>query len=107
SQSEKLDARTDIYSCGVVLYEMATGHQPYPQESVPSLLRAILEREPVSVRSLNSAIPPELETIIHKAINKDPTLRYQSAHELKVDLQRLMSSRTIEFQPPPTKPLVS
>ncbi len=107
SQSEKLDARTDIYSCGVVLYEMATGHRPYPQESVPSLLRAILEREPVSVRSLNSAIPPELETIIRKAMDKDPALRYQSARELKVDLQRLVSSRTIEFQPPPTKPLVS
>ena len=103
SQSESLDARTDIYSCGVVLYEMATGHRPYPQESVPTLLRAILEREPVPVRSLNSAISVDLENIIRKAMDKDPALRYQSARELKVDLQRLVSTRRFEFEPLPPK----
>ena len=95
SDSPVIDARTDLYSCGVVLYEMATGRRPHTEKSVASLLEAILHRDPPTVRSLNPAISTELETIIRKAMDKDPTLRYQSARELKVDLQRLASGKNL------------
>jgi TolB-like protein len=78
------------------MYEMATAIRPYTGDSVASLLRAILEREPAPVRSLNSAVSPELETIIRKAMDRNPGLRYQSARELRVDLQRLVSAKKIE-----------
>src|SRR5205823_4535450 len=96
SESHNVDARSDLYSCGVVMYEMATALRPYTGDSVASLLRAILENEPIPVRSLNSAISPELDAIIRKAMDRNPALRYQSARELKVDLQRLVSPRKIE-----------
>ncbi len=96
SQSHDIDARSDLYSCGVVMYEMATARRPYTGDSVASLLRAILEHEPVPVRSLNPAISPELDAIIRKAMDRNPGLRYQSARELKVDLQRLVSSKRID-----------
>src|SRR5579864_2778246 len=99
SDSQAIDSRTDLYSCGVVLYEMATGQRPHNEKSVASLLEAILHREPPAVRSLNPAISPELETIIRKAMDKDPALRYQSARELKVDLQRLVSGRKLVSMP--------
>jgi serine/threonine-protein kinase len=103
SGSPTLDSRSDLYSCGVVLYEMATGRRPHNETSVGALLAAILHREPTSVRSLNPAISPELETIIRKAMDKDPALRYQSARELKVDLQRLVSGRKLESWPVPAR----
>ena len=96
SESHSVDARSDLYSCGVVMYEMATARRPYSGDSVASLLRAILEREPVPVRSLNPAISPELDTIIRKAMDRSPGLRYQSARELKVYLQRLVTARKID-----------
>ncbi len=102
SGSPTLDSRSDLYSCGVVLYEMATGKRPHNETSVAALLAAILHREPASVRSLNPAISPELETIIRKAMDKDAALRYQSARELKVDLQRLVSGRKLESWPAAT-----
>lgn len=96
SESHAVDARSDLYSCGVVLYEMATARPPYAGDSVASLFKAILEHDPAPVRSLNPAISPELERIIFKTMDKDPGLRYQSARELKVDLQRMLSARRIE-----------
>src|SRR5439155_17043671 len=96
SGSQETDSRSDLYSLGVVLYEMATGRRPHTEPSVASLLAAILHREPAAVRSLNPAISPDLETIIRKAMDKDTGLRYQSARELKVDLQRLVSGRKLE-----------
>jgi serine/threonine-protein kinase len=66
SEPQSLDTRSDLYSCGVVLYEMATGRRPYSGDSVASLLRAILEQDPTPVRTLNSAVSPELEVIIRK-----------------------------------------
>lgn len=96
SESQTADARSDLYSCGVVMYEMATARRPYTGDSVASLLHAILEREPVPVRSLNSAISSELDAIIRKAMDRSPDLRYQSARELKVDLQRLVSAKKID-----------
>jgi tetratricopeptide (TPR) repeat protein len=103
SGSPTLDSRSDLYSCGVVLYEMATGKRPHNETSVAALLAAILHREPASVRSLNPAISPELEAIIRKAMDKDAALRYQSARELKVDLQRLVSGRKLESWPAPAR----
>lgn len=96
SGSHNIDARSDLYSCGVVMYEMATALRPYTGDSVASLLRAILESEPVPLRSVNPAISPELDAIIRKAMDKNPGLRYQSTRELKVDLQRLVSARKID-----------
>jgi tetratricopeptide (TPR) repeat protein len=101
SGSQEIDSRSDLYSLGVVLYEMATGRRPHTETSVASLLAAILHREPAAVRSLNPAISPDLETIIRKAMDKDAALRYQSARELKVDLQRLVSGRKLESVPAP------
>jgi len=103
SGSTTLDSRSDLYSAGVVLYEMATGKRPHNEASVGALLAAILHREPASVRSLNSEISLELETIIRKAMDKDAALRYQSASELKVDLQRLVSGRKLESWPSPAR----
>ncbi len=103
SGSPTLDSRSDLYSCGVVLYEMATGKRPHNETSVGALLAAILHKEPEPVRSLNSEISPELETIIRKAMDKDAALRYQSARELKVDLQRLVSGRKLESWPTPAR----
>jgi eukaryotic-like serine/threonine-protein kinase len=104
SGSHTVDARSDLYSCGVVMYEMATALRPYTGDSVASLLRAILESEPVPLRSVNPAISSELDAVVYKAMDKNPGLRYQSARELKVDLQRLVSARKIEhpIEPPRT-----
>ncbi len=99
SGSQNMDCRSDLYSCGVILYEMATGRRPHHETSVAALLNAILHREPPAVRSINPEISPELEAIIRKAMDKDPSLRYQSARELKVDLQRLVSGRALENWP--------
>ncbi|HEX3739322.1 MAG TPA: protein kinase [Terriglobales bacterium] len=96
SGSHNVDARSDLYSCGVIMYEMATALRPYTGDSVAALLRAILQSEPAPLRSVNPAISPELDAIIRKAMDKNPGLRYQSARELKVDLQRLVSARKID-----------
>jgi serine/threonine protein kinase/tetratricopeptide (TPR) repeat protein len=104
SGSKDTDSRSDIYSCGVVLYEAATGRRPHEETSIASLLAAILNREPAPPRSLNPAISRDLELIILKAMDKDPALRYQSARELKVDLQRLLSGKRLEIVPPRPRP---
>jgi hypothetical protein len=83
------DARTDIYGAGAVLYELATGHRPFGRRTGVGLADAILHEPPPPPRSLVPPVSPGLEAVILKALDKDPELRYQSARELLVDLERL------------------
>src|SRR5271156_3501362 len=87
---EEMDARTDLFSFGVVLYEMVTGFVPFRGESIGVVAEAILNRTPVAPVRLNPDIPPKLEEVIHKALEKDRKLRYQNATDLQTDLRRLV-----------------
>jgi serine/threonine protein kinase len=84
-----LDSRSDIFSFGAVLYEMATGRQAFSGNSAATIFDAILNRVPPYIRQLNAEVPLELERIIHRALEKDPDLRYQSASDMKADLKLL------------------
>src|SRR5271156_6860356 len=88
-RGEELDARTDLFSFGAVLYEMTTGVQPFRGEAFAVIAEAILNRQPVAPVRLNLDLPVRLEEIITKALEKDRKLRYQSAADMRADLQRL------------------
>jgi serine/threonine protein kinase/tetratricopeptide (TPR) repeat protein len=114
-RAKELDARTDLFSFGVVLYEMTTGRMPFRGESPGVITEAILNRTPVAPVRLNPDVPSKLEDIINKAMEKDCSLRYQTASDMRTDLQRLrrdtQSSRAPaiedeeeeEFVPLPTR----
>lgn len=104
-RGQRADPRTDIYSAGVVLYEMATGKRPYADTSGPQLISAILEQPALAPSSRNPSVPAPLEAVILKAMDREPERRYQSAQELRIDLERL-STRSVATAGPtgPRKP---
>jgi eukaryotic-like serine/threonine-protein kinase len=89
ARARELDSRTDLFSFGAVLYEMATGKQPFRGESEATIYDAILNRDPVPPAELNREVSAKLEEVIHKALEKDRDLRYQHASDIRTDLQRL------------------
>jgi serine/threonine protein kinase len=98
TQDRDIDARSDIFSFGIVLYEMATGRRAFPGESPATIIGEILHKEPKPIRQLNPQIPEELQRIVVKTLEKDREDRYQTAHELMVDLRRLMKKETVRSQ---------
>jgi len=110
-RTKELDARTDIFSFGTVLYEMATGTLPFRGESSGVIFKAILDGTPTSAVRLNPDVPPKLEEIINKCLEKDRNLRYQHASEIRTDLQLLKrdteSTRIVAIPASPDKTLKS
>ncbi len=108
-RAKELDARTDLFSFGAVLYEMATGKMPFEGESSGEICGAILHKEPNPPSQINPQLSLGLEAVIEKALEKDRTLRYQHASDMRTDLQRMMrdsdSSRITAARAPSAQPL--
>src|SRR5215470_1276920 len=102
-RGEELDARTDLFSLGVVLYEMATGRMAFPGSTAAIVHEAILNRGPTPLARVNPDLSPDLERIANKALEKDRKLRYQSAGEIRTDLQRLKRDSDLARSPASTQ----
>ena len=96
ARGKDLDARSDLFSFGIVLYEMSTGAQPFRGDTTAVIFESLLNRAPVSTLRLNPEIPPELDRIITKSLEKDRDLRYQTAAEMRSDLKRLQRDTSSE-----------
>src|SRR5271166_6658400 len=99
-RGKELDARTDLFSFGAVLYEMCTGTLPFRGDTAAVIFHAILERQPVPAVRIKPEVPPKLEEIINKCLEKDRNLRYKHGSDIRTDLQRL--KRDTESSTPPT-----
>lgn len=88
-KGEKIDSRSDLFSLGLLLYEMATGQRAFAGDSAEEIRRNVLSSEPMPIRKVDASLPAELEQIVQKALNKDREKRYQSADELSADLEKL------------------
>jgi len=108
-KGEPADSRSDLWAAGAVLYEMITGKRPFPQNNSALLINQILNEHPVAPSTLAPGLSPSLENVILKALEKDPSRRYQSAIEMGVDLDRILHPTTGgsggTFSPPPTRPV--
>jgi serine/threonine protein kinase len=114
ARAEEVDSRSDLFSLGVVLYEMSTGIQAFTGSSAAVVYESILNRHPAPVGQLNPAVPADLDRSIEKALEKERKFRYQHASELRADLERLrrdissgrpvMGSRSVQFQQPAPAP---
>jgi serine/threonine protein kinase len=107
ARGEQLDPRTDLFSLGTVIYQMATGSLPFPGNTSAVIFNAILERDPVPALQLNPQLPPRLQELIDKLLEKDRDLRYQSAADLRGDLRRLKRDTDHGHKVQPTAPSVA
>ena len=101
ARGQEIDARSDVFSAGVVLYEMATGQLPFQGTTVATIFEGLLTKQPAAPSTVRAGVSHDLDQIIEKALEKDRDLRYQSAAELRADLKRLSRSKTVPPLPRP------